>query len=196
VSVFILIISCRQTQQKQKPILPPVFDKEFSLDTSIKFQNARDVAYGYYFSYPLSFVEFVDTIGQVDSLILYSQDRLTKIKFFVEGATQRNKSEIDETEKNLFKLYFDSLTNSKHSFTKNAKIIKSAYAFKNYEYGSPANFMLLGERDTTEFIMKSELSEVPISGDLTLKSFTMEYPKDKKYYFRPIALEIAKNFGQ
>jgi hypothetical protein len=195
--ISILIVSCKQTQEKQKEILPPVFDKEFSLDMSVKFENVRDVAYGYSFSYPISFVEVMDTVGILDSFTFFSQDRLTKIKFFVESGLEigKDKNEKDEIEKNLFKHYFDSLEHGKHSFTKNAKMIKSAYAFKRYTSDEPANFMLLGERETTEFIMKSELSEIPISGNLTFKNFTMEYPKAEKNYFRPIALEIAKDFG-
>jgi hypothetical protein len=132
----------------------------------------------------------------VDSLVLYSKDRLAKIKFFVEGDIQKGKNEKDKSEKSYFSRYFDSLSNSKHSLTRNAKVIKSAYTFKSYEYGNPAKFTLLGERETSELIMQTELSEVPISGDLTLKSFVMEYPKTKRSYFRPIALEIAKTFGQ
>jgi hypothetical protein len=194
--VIILSFSCKQTGQKHKAILPPDFDKEFSLDTSIEFQNVRHAAFGYSLSYPISFVEVQDTIGQVDSFILYSQDRLAKIKFFVEGDIRKNENEKDEHEKNFFSLYFDSLTNSKHRLTGNAKVLKSAYTFKYFEYGNPAKFTLLGEREASEFLMQTELSEVPISGNLTLKSFVMEYPKNKKSYFRPIALKIAKTFGQ
>ncbi|MFC0773309.1 hypothetical protein [Terrimonas alba] len=194
--IIIISISCRQTEKKQKVILPPDFDKEFSLDTSVKFQNVRHVAYGYSLSYPLSFVEVQDTVGQVDSLILYSKDRFAKIKFFVEGDIRKSKDQKDESEKNFFSQYFDSLTNSKHSLTRDAKVSKSSYTFKSYEYGNPAKFTLLGEKETSEFIMQTELSEVPISGDLTLKSFVMQYPKTEKSYFRPIALEIAKTFGQ
>jgi hypothetical protein len=120
--VIILGFSCRQTGQKQKAILPPDFDKEFLLDTSIKFQNVRDVAYGYSLSYPISFVEVKDTIGQVDSLILYSKDRLAKIKFFVEGDIRKNENEKDENENNFFSRYFDSLTNSNHRLTKLSSI--------------------------------------------------------------------------
>ena len=194
--VIIISISCKQTKQEQKETLPPDFDNEFSLDTSIKFQNVKNVANGYSFSYPISFIEAVDTIGQVDSSVFYSPDKETKIKYIIEGDTKKNENEKDRTEEQLFKQYFDSLTNSKHGITAKAKIIKSTYAYKNYEYGNPANFMLMGERDTTEFIMKTELSEVPINGDLTFKSFIMEYPKSKKSYFRPVALEIAKSFKQ
>lgn len=193
--IIMLSISCIQTEQKQKAILPPDFDKEFSLDTSIKIQKVRHVAYGYYLSYPMSFVEVQDTIGQVDSLILYSQDRLAKIKFFVEGDIIKNKNEKDESEKIFFSQYFDSLINNKHRLTRNAKVIKSVYSFKSYDYGNPAKFTFLGESETSEIIMQTELSEVPISGDLTLKSFVMEYPKTKKSHFRPVALEIAKSFG-
>jgi hypothetical protein len=133
---------------------------------------------------------------QVDSVVLFSPDREAKIKFFVEGNIRKSENEKDDTEKQAFKHYFDSLMNCKHSLTTTAKIIQTAYSFNNYGNGSPADFMLLGERDTTEFIIKTELSEVPINGDLTFKSFTMEYPKSKKSHFRPIALEIAKSFGQ
>lgn len=197
IAIFIiLIISCKQSRQKQKAILPPDFDKEFSLDTTIKFQNVRHAAYGYGFSYPISFVEDQNTIGQVDSLVLFSQDRLAKIKFFVEGEIQKNENEKDDRENVFFRLYFDSLRYNKHKLTREAKVIKSIYSFDNYRYGNPAKFTLLGERETSEFIMQTELSEVPISGDLTLKSFVMEYPKNNKSYFRPVALKIAKSFGQ
>lgn len=108
----------------------------------------------------------------------------------------KSKTEEDKNEKSSFKEYFDSLTSNKHRLTKNAKIIKTFYKFNYFEYGKPARFMLLGERDSTEFILKTELSEVPISGDLTFKSFIMEYRKTKKSYYRPIAMDIAKSFGQ
>ena len=75
-------------------------------------------------------------------------------------------------------------------------IVKSIYNYRDFEYGSSAKFLLLAEVDTTEFILKTELSEVPISGDLAFKSFIMYYPKTKKKYYRPVAMEIAKRFGQ
>jgi hypothetical protein len=194
--VIIISISCTQTGQKKKAILSHEFDKEFLLDTSIRFQNVRHVAYGYSLSYPVSFAEVQDTIGQVDSLILYSPDRLAKIKFFVEGNIGRSENEIHESQKTFFSRYFDSLISSRHRLTKYLRIVKSAYEFKNYEYGNPAKFTLLGEGEVSEFIIQTELSEVPISSDLTLKSFVMEYPRSRKAYFRPVGLKIAKSFGQ
>jgi hypothetical protein len=195
-TIIIFISSCGQTPQKQKEIFPPDFDNEFILDTTIKFENVRDVAYGYNFSYPKSFTEVIDTIGQVDSLILYSKDRLAKIKFFIEGDIKKDKSATDKNEKTSFEEYFSGFTSNRHWVTQNSKIIKTSYRYKNSEYGNPAKFLVLGERDTTEFISETELSEIPISGDLTFKNFIMLYPKSKKAYYRPIALTIAKNFGQ
>lgn len=194
--LIIIISSCGQTEEKQKVILAREFDTEYKIDSTVRFQNVRQVAYGYKFSYPITFQEIIDTIRQVDSLILYSADKRAKIKFFVEGNTSMNKDLNDKTEQKYVSSYFDSLHNGKHILTRNSKVMKSQYGFSNYSYGNTASFMLLGQRDTIEYFFKTELSEVPISGDLIFKNFFIEYPKTLKSYYRPVAIQIAKNFGQ
>jgi hypothetical protein len=195
VTLVILTIGCHEGQTKQKITLAEGFDNEFTIDTTANFQSGWNAVHGYRYSYPLSFIKQLDSIGQVDSSILYSKDRLTKITFFVEGSIARNKDGNDDTERNSFTRYFESLTQRRHLLTQNSKILKSLSQFNAYDYGYPATFMLLGERESTEYVMQTELSEVPIDGSLTFKSFLMEYPKNQKEVYRPIALKIAGAFG-
>ena len=196
VILLALGVSCHEPQTKQRTTIAEGFDNEFEIDSTIDFQAGWNAVNGYRYSYPLSFIRQLDSIVQADRSILYSKDRLTKIIFFVEGNISRNKDDNDGAERKMFTQYFQSLTERQHILTQNSKIIKSIASFNAYDSRDPATFMLLGERESTEFIMQTELSEVPIDGSLTFKSFIMEYPRKQKAVYRPIALQIGRAFGQ
>jgi hypothetical protein len=183
-----LIISCKDSLKKSL-VTSLDFKSEFELDSTIELQGVRDVAYGYLFSYPASFQEQIDTIGQVDSIVFYSTDGKAKLKCFVEG----NVSVEDSLKNHLFE-YYQTVNKGNHPYIKDFKSIKSQLNYNN-RWNNKGEFIILGHLDDIEFIWKTELSEVPVSGDLTFKNMLFTYPTSERSKYQAIGIEMAKEFG-
>jgi len=167
----------------------PKFTSEYALDTTVKFQSIRHAAYGYTFAKPETFIEQTDTIGQVDSIVFYSKLKDAKLIYFVEGNIKGQ-----DTSKNYLFQYFDKLETGQHSAVKNCKTLKSELCYDNH-LNYRGDFTVLGQLDNRQFIWKTQLSEVPISGDLTFKTMLFIYPIELQKYYQPIGVVLADKFG-
>jgi hypothetical protein len=168
----------------------PDFKSEYPLDTIIKFQNIRDVAYGYTFARPETFIEQLDTLGQVDSIVFYSQQKDAKLIYFVEGNIPRQ-----DTSKNYLYEYFHKLETGKQPIVKNCKTLKSQIRYSDKLFNYRGDFTTLGQVGNRQFVWKTQLSEVPVSGDLTYKTMLFIYPTERQKYYQPIGVELADKFG-
>lgn len=192
--IFILIIltGCINIGNKDLIKIAPEFKSEFAIDTAIRFQNVRQVAYGYNFAIPTGFIEEVDTIGQVDSSVFISTDRKSKIIYFVDG-TNDNLSKTDTA--NFLFDYLTKVENGKHHKTNNSMILKSVLRYNNDFPNYRGDFILLGQKDTIEYIWMTDLSEWPISGDLVFKNMIITYPISDRIKYQPIGVELTNYFG-
>ena len=168
----------------------PDFKSDYELDTTIKFQSIRDAAYGYTFSRPMTFTEQIDTIGQVDSIIYFSKEKDAKLIFFVEGDIDRQ-----DTSKNYLYEYFHKLETGEQLVLGNCKTLKSQFRYDNKSLNFRGDFVTLGQINDKQFIWKTQLSEVPVSGDLTYKTMLFIYPLERQLYYQPIGVSLANNFG-
>jgi hypothetical protein len=183
-----LIVSCKDSSKKGV-VTSPEFKSEFELDSTIEIQSVRNVAFGYLFSYPTSFQEQTDTVGQIDSIVFYSIDKKAKLKCFVEG----NVAVADSLKNHLFE-YYQTVNQGKHQFAKGFKSIENQLNYNNL-WNNKGEFIILGQLDNIELIWKTELSEVPISGDLTFKNMLFTYPISERSKYQAIGIEMAKEFG-
>lgn len=166
------------------------FKSDYKLDTTVKFQYVRDAAYGFTFSTPLTFLEQIDTIGQGDSIVFFSKDKEAKLIYFVEGDIHRQ-----DTSKNYLYEYFHKLETGQHLILKNCKTLKSQLRYDNKWLNYRGCFIALGQLNDKQFIWKTQLSEVPVSGDLTYKTMLFIYPTERQCYYQPIGVSLADNFG-
>jgi hypothetical protein len=141
------------------------------LDTTIKFQNIRDAVYGYTFARPETFIEQIDTIGEVDSMVFYSKQKDVKPIYFIEGNIHRQ-----DTSKNYLYEYFHKLETGQQPIAKNCVTLKSQLRYDNKWLNFRGDFSALGKAGDRQFIWKTQLSEVPVSGDLTYKTMLFIYP--------------------
>lgn len=156
----------------------------------MKFQYVRNAAYGYTFAIPVTFIEQIDTIGQVDSIVYFSKDKEAKLIYFTEGDIDRK-----DTSKNYLYEYFHILETGQHKFKKNCKTLKSQLCYDNRWLNYRGYFVALGQLSDKQFIWKTQLSEVPVSGDLTYKTMLFIYPEKRQSYYQPIGLFLADNFS-
>lgn len=181
--LFCILCCCNKKKESNKQTAP-------ILDNSLKFENIRNAAYAFSFSRPTTFREQIDTIGQVDSIVFNSKNKEAKLIYFVEGEI----SVHDASENHLYK-YFKNLKFGNQNRLRNCKILKSRFNYVNDYSNYRGYFLASGEKDKNLFIWKTELSEIPISGDLTYKTMLFIYPKQKKGYYEPIGMELSKRFG-
>lgn len=166
------------------------FKSDYKLDNTIEFQYIHHAAYGYIFSKPTTFIEQIDTIGQVDSIVFFSKDKEAKLIYFVEGDIRRK-----DTSKNYMYEYFRKFETGQQPKLKGGKIIKSQLRYDNEWLHNRGYFVSLGQLNDKQFIWKTQLSEVPISGDLTYKTMLFIYPVEKQKYYQPIGVSLANSFG-
>lgn len=175
--------------KEQRSKVAPDFKSDYELDTTVKFQYVRDAAYGYTFATPLTFMEQIDTKGQVDSIVFYSKDKEAKLIYFVDGDIHRQ-----DTSKNYLYEYFHKLETGQQPILKNCKTLKSQLRYDNKWLNYRGYFVALGQLNDKQFIWKTQLSEVPISGDLTYKTMLFIYPIERQSYYQPIGVSLADNF--
>ena len=182
---------CSCVGNRSQPKVGAEIKSEFPLDTTVHFEYSRHCAYGYSISWPKGFKEQIDTIGQVDSLVLLSPKNDAILKYFVEGEVKRN-----DTTRNFLFDYFQKIEKGKHSLVIGSKSVQSSVLYNNNKHANyRGHFVIIGEVEQREFVWKTVLSEVPISGDLTYKSMFFSYPKEQNKYYQPIGLYLAKEFG-
>jgi hypothetical protein len=169
--------------------IKPDFKSDFELDTTIKFEYIRHAADGYTFSRPMTFIEQLDTIG-LDSSIYYSKEKDAKLIYFVEGEIHRQ-----DTSKNYLYEYFHKLETGQQLILKNCKTLKSQLRYDNETLNYRGYFVVLGQLNDKQFIWKTQLSEVPVSGDLTYKTMLFIYPIERQSYYQPIGVSLADNFS-
>ena len=168
----------------------PDFKSDYELDKTVKFQYVKNVAFGYTFATPLTFLEQIDTIGQVDSTVYYSKDKEAKLIYFVEGDIRRQ-----DTSKNYLYEYFHKLEIGQQPILKKCKTLKSQLRNDNKWQNYRGYFVVLGQLNDKQFIWKTQLSEVPVSGDLTYKTMLFIYPIERQSYYQPIGVSLADNFS-
>lgn len=179
---------CVGKTSKQTKIAPD-FQSDFELDTTVKFEYIRNAAYGYTFSRPMTFIEQLDIIG-LDSSIYYSKEKDAKLIYFVEGDIRRQ-----DTSKNYLYGYFHKLETGQQLILKNCKTLKSQLRYDNEWLNYRGYFVTLGQLNDKQFIWKTQLSEVPVSGDLTYKTMLFIYPIERQSYYQPIGVFLADNFS-
>jgi len=190
--IFVLTLGlcCCVGKTSNQTKIAPDFKSDYELDTTIKFQYIRDAAYGYTFSRPMTFIEQIDTIGQVDSIVYFSKEKDAKLIYFVEGDIHRQ-----DTSKNYLYEYFHKLETGQLPILKNCKTLKSQLRYDNKWLNYRGYFVALGQLNDKQFIWKTQLSEVPVSGDLTYKTMLFIYPTERQRYYQPIGISLADNFG-
>ena len=198
--IIALIFGCNEKESEQKEVVYQNWKSEFQLDSTIEFQGVRHAAYGYTYIYPENFKEKIDTINvQVDSTIFKSENKEAKLKLFVEGEVIREQRKLTQEDKEKESLalieYANLIKKGKHKLAKDLNIIKSNLRYGYYGETKPARLEFLGEKGDKEIIWGIELSEIPVSGDLTFKNMYFEYPKLKKEFYNPIGIEMLNNFG-
>ena len=181
---------CSFGQTSEQTKIEPDFKSDFRLDKRIKFQYIRNAAYGYTFSRPTTFIEHLDSIAYTDSTIFYSKENDAKLIYFVEGDINRQ-----DTSKNYLFEYFNKLETGQQPILKNCRILKSKLLNDNKRLNYRGDFITIGQSNDKQFVWKTQLSEVPISGDLTFKTMLLIYPIDRQTYYQPIGVELANNFG-
>ncbi len=190
ISVLTLgLCSCVGKTSNQTKIAPDL-KSDYDLDTTMKFQFVREATYGYTFATPLTFIEQIDTIGQVDSIIYFSKDKEAKLIYFVEGDIHRQ-----DTSKNYLYEYFHKLETGQHKILENCKILKSQLRYDNKWRNYRGCFVALGQLNEKQFVWKTQLSEVPVSGDLTYKTMLFIYSIKRQSYYQPIGVSLADNFS-
>ena len=154
-AIFVVLQGCHpKTHSKQNP------QSLVSIkDSSVKLELVRDVAYGYEFALAEEFVEEKDTVGQVDSCIYYSQDRRAKLKYFVGNELSNKDSPSVELQK-----YMQDVENGKLADIPKCKIL---HRFLRHD---SCYFVLEGWFKCNEFILKTQLGQVPVDGNPILKS--------------------------
>lgn len=185
-----LAMDCNTRKTPDLVKVAPKLSSEFPLDTSIRFQEVSDAAYGYTFATPQNFIEQPDTIGQVDSIVYFSASGDAKLIYFVEGEVL-----LQDTSKNYLYSYFHQVELGQHPMVKNGTVVKSQVRYDSDWLNYRGDFTVLGESGDRQFIWKTQLSEVPISGDLTYKTMLFLYPKTKETYYQPVGVALADKFG-
>ena len=189
ISVLALGLSCCVGKTSNQTKTAPEFKSDYELDTTVKFQYGGSAAHAYNCLRPMTFIEQIDTIGQIDSNVYYSKEKDAKLIYFVEGNIGR-----DDTSKNYLYEYFHKLETGQHSILGNCKILKSQLRYDKW-LSYRGDFIAIGQLNDQEFVWKTELSEIPISGDLKYKTMLFIYPKTKQRYYQPIGVALADYFG-
>ena len=182
---FLIVRSCLSNDSST------VVSSDFPLDTTVHFKSVKNLANGLSFEIPETFMEKIDPIGQGDSSVYFSKQKDARLTYFVEG----NISQKDST-KNPLSEYYDLVRTGQHSLAKNCKTSNSQAKYVKNGVKFSGSFSLTGTMGDQQFVWKTLLSEVPVSGNPTFKNMMFTYPIAMKEYYQPIGVALAQKFGE
>ena len=172
--VILLIFNCfsySQNKSNRKPA-EPIIGKYF---------HVRKAKYGYDFMLP-SYVskELVETSEKREVSIYYSNDQTYTIRIFSENTFEANEK-IGKLKEYYQKILFEN-----HDEAKNITILEKNINIEN------GTFYIRGKMKGKEFIWKTYISEIPVSGEFICNSLLFLYSKSKN---QSIGKEMSDKFG-
>ena len=172
---ILLIISCfsysqnKSSRKNSKPIIA-------------KYFHVRNAEYGYDYVLPSNVSkELVETSEKRKVSIYYSSDKTYTIRIFSENTFEAN----EKTEK--LKEYYQKILSGNNDEVKNITILEKNI---NTEKGT---FYIRGKMKGKEFIWKTYVSEIPVSGEFICNSMLFLYSKSKN---QSLGKELSNRFGK
>lgn len=170
--------------------------------SKMEMEHAWSAAYGYTYCYPKNF-EYINEEDIKDEVLnnafdmskskFVSKDGRAKLLFWSFNTTDNVTYESERIKKEAkLRNYFKQLLAKNNEYLKDATIIGYNVAFSERWN---IYFIMSGNKGTKTFIWKTELSELPVSGDLIFKSMLFEYETSDEKFYEPIAEEMTEVFG-
>jgi hypothetical protein len=142
----------------------------------------RNAEYGYDYVLPNSVSkELVEINDKREVSIYYSSDKTYTIRIFSENTFEVN----EKTEK--LKEYYQNVLSGNHPDVKNVTILEKKLETKK------GTFYIRGKIKGKEFIWKTYVSEIPVSGEFICNSMLFLYSKSKNH---SLGKELSNMFGK
>ena len=175
VAIVILLstISCAQNNVPTSPKGAPRI---------IGFQFVRNAEYGYNYVLPYNVQkELIGSSKDYNVFIYNSNDNTFQIRILSEFSFNR-----EEKNENL-ENYYQKIQKGNHNEIQNSIILENKI---NFDDGT---FIVKGKTNGKEFIWKTFVSEIPVSGELICNSMIFYYSKSRKNKF--LGKTLIEKFG-
>lgn len=146
-----------------------------------KFYIVKDTEHGFTYVLPVNVHKEILELGKgYNSSIYNATDRSFSIKIFTENTFGK-----DEKEEELEK-YYQKVLSGNHTEVRNLVLLENAINVKD------GTFYINGKIGTGEFIWKTYVSEIPISGEFTCNTILFFYGNA---YIQKLGKTVVKRFG-
>lgn len=162
------IFSFAQNKTKYKPAKP-------------EFYNVTDSEHGFSYSLPVNVHKEIVESGKAYNTSIYdATDRSFRIKIFSENTFEKNEKESELTS------YYQKILSGNHNEIQNLKLLENSLNLKE------DMFYIRGKTNTGEFIWKTYVSEIPISGEYICNTILFFYSNSTS---QKLGKTVAAKFG-
>lgn len=146
-----------------------------------EFYIVSDAEHGFTYALPVNVhKEIVESGKYYNSSIYNATDRSFSIKIFNENTFERNEKE------SKLKSYYQKILSGNHNEVGNLKLLENSINLKE------GSFYIRGKIKTGEFIWKTYVSEIPISGEFICNTILFFYGNADN---QKLGKKIADRFG-
>ena len=146
-----------------------------------EFYIVRDAEHGFTYALPVNVhKEIVESGKAYNSSIYNATDRAFSIKIFSENIFERNEKEAK------LKSYYQKILSGNHNEVRNLTLLENSMNLKE------GSFCIRGKIKTGEFIWKTYVSEVPVSGEFICNTILFFYGNADN---QKLGKKVADRFG-